>query len=165
MQNHDAGVSTCCGILSRKGSIATAATTVTVTTTVEMQPSRDSHDSFLKDGMNIRGNVATVPTTTENANGLKPAMSATQRHTLSQRNLQNLLDSSLLRSQCGSIRVEVRANDSSNTAIMLPLTCCSSIVCNCLTVYMLAHQPSCHCNLHHCKGDSDGKQQCPNCSY
>ena len=78
VQNHDAGASTCCGILSRKGSIATAATTVTVTTTVEMQPSRDSHDSFLKDGMNISGNVATVPTITENANALSPAMSATQ---------------------------------------------------------------------------------------
>lgn len=69
-------VHTCCGIFSRVGSMATAATTVTVTTTVEMQPSSDSQDSFLKEGMNMSGKVATVPAMTENAKGLSPAMSA-----------------------------------------------------------------------------------------
>ena len=45
--------------------MATAASTVMVTRTVEMQPSIDSQDSFLKDGMNISGAVATVHATTE----------------------------------------------------------------------------------------------------
>ena len=69
-------VCTCFGISSRMGSMATAATTVTVTTTVEMQPSSDSHDSFLKEGMNMSGKTATVPTIIENAKGLSPAISA-----------------------------------------------------------------------------------------
>ena len=69
---------TCCGISLRKGSIATAATTVTVTTTVEIQPSSDSQDSFLKDGMNMSGKVAMTPTITENVKGLSPPTSAAQ---------------------------------------------------------------------------------------
>lgn len=71
---------TCCGISLRKGSIATAATTVTVTTTVEIQPSSDSQDSFLKDGMNMSGKVATIPTITENVKELSPPTSAAQAH-------------------------------------------------------------------------------------
>ena len=61
--------------------MATAAITVTVTTTVEMQPRRDSQDSFLKLGMNISGKVATMPATTENVNGLSPAMAAPKHQT------------------------------------------------------------------------------------
>lgn len=52
--------------------MATAASTVMVTRTVEIQPSIDSQDSFLKDGMNINGAVARVQTTTEKWNGLRP---------------------------------------------------------------------------------------------
>lgn len=52
--------------------MATAASTVMVTRTVEMQPSMDSQDSFLKDGMNINGAVARVHTTTEKWKGLRP---------------------------------------------------------------------------------------------
>lgn len=72
------GQRTCCGISLRKGSIATAATTVTVTTTVEIQPSSDSQDSFLKDGMNMSGKVAMTPTITENVKELSPPISAAQ---------------------------------------------------------------------------------------
>ncbi len=49
------------GIFSRVGSIATAVTTVAVTSTVLMQPAMDSQDSFLKDGINSSGAIANVP--------------------------------------------------------------------------------------------------------
>ena len=49
------------GIFSRVGSIATAVTTVAVTSAVLMQPAMDSQDSFLKDGMNSSGAIASVP--------------------------------------------------------------------------------------------------------
>ena len=70
------------GWCSLKGSMATAARTVMVTRTVEMQPSMDSQDSFLKDGMNINGAVARVHTTTEKWKGLRPIIRPASQPTL-----------------------------------------------------------------------------------
>jgi hypothetical protein len=61
---------------SRVGSRPTAASTVRVTRTVEMQPSRDSQLRRVKEGMNSSGTVATLAATAAKCRGVRPRMAA-----------------------------------------------------------------------------------------